>query len=213
MNKRIPVLIALIVVASLASGPAIFYSGAQGNLRPQLGGREEVAQPVVTPNALPSTYLNQSRRHKLILRNEDAATYNEMARSGAIRKEFNYGSFKLVEVEEQPAGGRDALAARAVVPRDDQNLIVLNGYVLDTSRAEPLAESIPSELSRRRMATARASGVAPAAGIYIVQFAGPVQDAWLRELRNSGAEILGYIPNNAYIVRTAQRAAATVSRM
>ncbi|MFN0084127.1 MAG: S8 family serine peptidase [Blastocatellia bacterium] len=212
MKKRIPILFALIVAVSLMSVWAVFRGDAQGT-RPQLGGRPEVARPEVAPQALPGTYISQGGRHKMIVKNEDAAVYNEMARRGAIRKEFNYGSFKLIEVEEQPAGGRGILQAQPLNVRDDQNLIALNGYVLDTSRAEPLAESLPVEMRQTRMATARSAGLPPAAGTYIVQFAGPVQDAWLRELRNSGAEIISYVPNNAYIVRTTRRPAAAISRM
>lgn len=209
MKKRIPFLVALALVISLASLWMVFRGDAQGTQRPQLGGRVEVTQPEVAPER----YLSPGARHKMILRSEDAAVYNEMARRGAIRKEFNYGSFKVVEVEEQPAGGRGLLQAQPQGVRDDQNLIMLNGYVLDTSKPEPLAETIPVELRQTRMATARAGGLAPAAGIYIVQFAGPVQDAWLRELRRSGAEIISYVPNNAYIVRTGRRPAAMISRM
>ncbi|MDX2030097.1 MAG: S8 family serine peptidase [Blastocatellia bacterium] len=209
MKKRIPFLVVSALVISLAGVWIAFRGEAQGTQRPQLGGRVEIAQPEVVPQR----YLSPGTRHKMILRREDAAVYNEMARRGAIRREFNYGSFRLVEVEEPATGGRGLLQAQAVEMRDDQNLITLNGYVLDTSRAEPLAETLPVELRQTRMTTARAAGLAPAAGIYIVQFAGPVQDAWLRELRRSGAEIIGYVPNNAYIVRTGRRPAAMISRM
>jgi uncharacterized membrane protein/subtilisin family serine protease len=38
-------------------------------------------------------------------------------------------------------------------------------------------------------------------GYYIVQFTGPVQDAWKEELTSFGAVFLGYIPDYAFIVR------------
>ena len=209
MKKRIPILFVAFAVMLPAGIWSRFRGEAQGTQRPQLGGREEIAQPEVAPQ----TYLSPGARHKLILRREDAAAYNELARRGAIRREFNYGSYRLIEVEEQPAGGRERLQAQAGEVRDDQNLISLNGYVIDTTRPEPVTTALPAELRKPKMATARAAGLAPAAGVYIVQFAGPVQDAWLRELRRSGAEILGYVPNNAYIVRGGRGPAATISRM
>lgn len=43
---------------------------------------------------------------------------------------------------------------------------------------------------------------------YVVQFTGPIQPRWFEHLRQTGAEALGYLPNNAYLVRIdeAQRA-------
>ena len=34
----------------------------------------------------------------------------------------------------------------------------------------------------------------------VIQFAGPIADAWLDELRETGAQILQYVPDNAYLV-------------
>src|SRR5262249_22161867 len=36
--------------------------------------------------------------------------------------------------------------------------------------------------------------------LYLVQFIGPIKNQWLNDLR-SDAEIVGYIPNNAYLIR------------
>ncbi len=217
--KRFILFFALLVFAVSAAGifPGLWLAATQGT-RPQLGGRDEVAQQPPAADALPQRYLNQNRTHKLILRAEDAEVYNRLARQNAIRQEFDYGSFKLVIVDEEAAGGQAALQslqtdAEPIAPRDDLNLIVLNGHVLDTSNDEPLSQPLPSDLRQTRMAEGRSRRAGPGAGLYIVQFAGPIQDAWLNRLRATGADVITYIPNNAYVVRTDGGSAARVARM
>jgi hypothetical protein len=185
----------------------------QGRLHPQLGGREDSPQRIPPPDALPQTYLNQTRLHKLMISNEEAAIYNQLAQAGAIRDEFDYGSFKLVIVDEQAIGGRVVLQAMRVTPRDEQNMIVFNGYVIDTSNPQPLSRELPADLKLSRMAQARSQKAAPGGGLYIVQFVGPIQDAWLRTLESTGADVITYVSNNAYVVRCNARSAAMVSRM
>ncbi|HKX27238.1 MAG TPA: S8 family serine peptidase, partial [Blastocatellia bacterium] len=121
--------------------------------------------------------------------------------------EVNYGDFKLLIVDEGMLGGRESVRALQVSPRDDQNLIVLNDYLIDTSSAQPLSREIPTALRQNRMALARTSGLAPEGGLYLVQFIGPIQDAWLDTLKGTGSEIISYIPNNAYVVRADRQSA------
>jgi subtilisin-like proprotein convertase family protein len=45
-------------------------------------------------------------------------------------------------------------------------------------------------------------------GAYIVQARGPVTDSFRRTLKQAGAEIISYIPNNAFLVRASAAAAA-----
>ncbi len=208
MKRLIIFLSLLIFVVFFATITAIM----QGRLRPQLN-REDSPQKTVAPDALPQTYLNQNRLHKLIINNEDAAVYTQLAQAGAIRSEVNYGSFRLVVVDEEAVGGRAALQAMRVTPRDEQNMIMLNGYVIDTSNPQPLSKEPPADLKLSRMAQARTAGYNPASGLYIVQFIGPIQDGWLRTLESTGADVITYISNNAYVVRCDARAAALVSRM
>src|SRR5262249_30114008 len=59
----------------------------------------------------------------------------------------------------------------------------------------------------------RAGRYNPDSGLYIVQFAGPIQDAWLNTLVSTGADVITYVSNNAYVVRCDARSAALVSRM
>ncbi len=103
----------------------------QDRLRPQLKTRD-LPQVALPADALPQKHLNQNRLHKLIINREDAPVYEELARRNAIRNEIDYGSFKLVVVDEEDAGGRAALQAMAT-PSDEQDMILVNGYIIDTS--------------------------------------------------------------------------------
>ena len=47
----------------------------------------------------------------------------------------------------------------------------------------------------------------------VIQFAGPIKRAWVERLQASGAEIVAYIPNNAYIVRGTARAFSRVAML
>ena len=77
-----------------------------------------------------------------------------------------------------------------------EHAILLENALLDTE--SPLALPIPAHL--------RAQGDP---GAYIVQARGPVDNAFRERLRAAGAEIIAYIPNNAYLVRaSASRIAA-----
>jgi hypothetical protein len=66
-----------------------------------------------------------------------------------------------------------------------------NGYKINTSQGEP---KLPSDLRYDSP-----KGDEPA--YYIVQFNGPVQEAWRKGLEKAGAEVMFYLPNYAFVVR------------
>ncbi|HMY76751.1 MAG TPA: S8 family serine peptidase, partial [Blastocatellia bacterium] len=202
--KRVLLILTVLVCAVFLATLSAFV---QERLRPQLGDRPETPQRSIDPDNLPQTYLNQNRLHKLMIRADESEVYNDLIQRGAVREDVDYGSFRLVVVDEQALGGRDAVRALPVTARDEQNLIVLNGYVIDTSNAEPLSKQPAVDLRQTRMAEAQKNFSRPGDGLYIVQFIGPIQDAWLKELDQTGAEVISYVPNNAYIVRASQNAA------
>lgn len=202
--KRSILILTVLVCAVFLATVSVYV---QERIRPQLGDREETPQRVTDPDNLPQTYLNQNRLHKLILNKDETDVYDNLAQRGAIRDEVDYGSFRLVVIDQEAVGGREAVRALPVAPRDEQNLIVLNGYVIDTSNAEPLSKQPPADLRQTRMQDARKFFGRPGEGLFIVQFIGPIQDEWLKELDRTGAEVISYVPNNAYIVRASRNAA------
>src|SRR5262249_1802000 len=160
------------------------------------------------PDALPKSYLNQNRVHKLIIssnNSDDSAVYDQLVQQNAIRSEINYNSFKLVVVDEEAVGGRAALQALRIAPSDEQNMIPLNGTATEPSTKNPLSKEWPENLKLPGMAEAKRGGYNPSKGLYIVQFAGPIQDAWLNVLESPGADGVSYISNNAYVVRCDDR--------
>ena len=210
LMKRLTILLLLVVLVIFGATARAFL---QDNLRPRLGTAGNQQPTNTPPDALPQKYLNRQRLHKLILENREDAIYRELDRAKAIRQEINYGSYKLLVVDEDALGGRAAVEALQVAPRDDQNMIAFNGYLLDTSNAEPLAMELPATLKQSRMRVALADKAGPGRGLYIVQFVGPIQDAWLKALEQTGARTITYVPNNAYVVRADDRAAGELARM
>lgn len=157
-------------------------------------------------------YMNSGSVHKLIIGSDDAVAYNELASRGAILDEIDYGSFKLIRVSEDAAGGRESLARLSLPVRDDQDLIMLNGLVLDTNQPETLSAQLPADLRQSDMADAIANGGNPRGGLYVIQFAGPIKDSWLRKLQATGAEVVSYVASNAYVVRANAASARELTR-
>ncbi len=62
---------------------------------------------------------------------------------------------------------------------------------LDTSARDSLA--IESSVTTFSRATEKETRV--------IQFAGAIQKEWLERVKSTGAEIIGYVPNNAYLIR------------
>ena len=95
----------------------------------------------------------------------------------------SYGSFDLVE-----AGGDDAerLQRAGADRRDDMRELTIGDRTLN-----PAAER--RSLLGKRTAP-RASGLA------VVQFVGPVKDAWLERLRRTGVRVVLYMAQNGYLV-------------
>jgi hypothetical protein len=207
--KRLIILPSLLICVALFATVTALMQESQ---RQQLGNRD-LSQVEPPAGALPQKQLNQNRLHKLIISSEDPA-YGELMRLNAIRSVIDYGSFKLVVVDEEPLGVRAAIEAMPGNWGDEMDRIELNGYVIDTSAPEqPFSKELPADLRLSRMAEARAGGFKPGAGLYIVQFAGPIKDAWLNNLKSTGADVVSYVSNNAYVVRCDARSAALVSRM
>jgi len=193
----------------LATGSALMQSDSL----PQLGRPQNSQPKIVQPDSMPKTYLNPNRLHKLIISDKDVGIYDRLAKANAIRNVIDYGSYKMVVVDEEAAGGRAALQALPVALRDEQNMIIFNGYLIDTSASQPLSKEAPVDLKSSRVSEAAARAAAPGKGLYVIQFIGPIQDSWLKELEQTGVEIITYAPNNSYVVLANERAAGELMKM
>lgn len=94
----------------------------------------------------------------------------------------------------QPAPRLSNTAATLEELQGSDQAILLENATLDTAQAMP---AIPDHL--------RAQGDP---GAYVVQARGPVDNAFRARLQGAGAEIVSYIPNNAYLVRATAGVAA-----
>jgi hypothetical protein len=149
----------------------------------------------------------------MFIRSEDRNVYESLRSRSAVVNEVDYGSFKMIVADEINAGGRDALLSSGIPFQDDLDQIPLNGYTIDTSSKVGAIDHTPVDLRQTTMSDAIAGNGQIGKGLYIVQFIGPIKDQWLDTLRGTGSEIVTYVPNNAYIVRSSGKAAARVAEL
>ncbi len=112
----------------------------------------------------------------------DKLSADRITQKGA-RLIADYGGYKLYE-GVLPAFD---LASEKAEIRDQYNFIFLNAARMDTSKpeAQAMRRKIGSFVDKR---------------MHIVQFVGPIQAGWRKELLDAGVEIVSYIPQNAYLV-------------
>jgi hypothetical protein len=189
----------------------VFLMGTSAMM--QQDNRSEARRIGPAPDDTQQSYISDGPLHKLIVDARDEATYSALRDKGAIVDEIDYGSFKMLVVNQQPLGGRAELRALPAGVHDGMNLITLNGYTLDTTNPDATYAQLPADLRRPDIADALARGIQPRGGLYIVQFIGPIQDAWLDALKATGAQVISYIASNAYIVRADSKAGARVAAL
>ncbi len=119
--------------------------------------------------------------HKL--RIDDPVTAKLLLNQGA-RLIGDYGSFQLIETDEAPSL---ASGNHHVQPVDRFNVIQLSAKVLNTRAPE--VQSLRKPL-----------GVFPGRRLHLVQFAGPIKPEWRAALEQTGATIVSYLPQNAYLI-------------
>jgi Subtilase family/Viral BACON domain len=191
-------MIGLVLAVFLLSTSAMMQQDSQAT---QMSPALDQAQPV---------YVSNGMHHKIILDAKDEENYSALRDKGAIVEEINYGSFKMLIVNQQSFGGRAQLQALPLSIQDNMNLIALNGYILDTTNPDATYSQLPADLRKPDIADALARGIQPQGGLYIVQFVGPIKDAWLDALKATGVQVVSYIASNAYIVRANSTAASLV---
>jgi hypothetical protein len=133
-----------------------------------------------------ASYRSRTSMHKVIVGAQgQAARETILAEGGRVIED--YGAFVLMSAPDA-AAERLALQASGATVRDDMNALLLRAGAFDTTEGESA------------LAASLGEADASAEQLYIVQFVGPIKKKWLRDLASS-AEIVSYIPNNAYLVR------------
>ena len=109
----------------------------------------------------------------------------------------DYGSFQVYEVANLRP---EMLQSDNAEIRDDDNGILLNAARIDTSTAAVKALHKPV-------------GVFSGKRLHLVQFVGPVQNAWHEALKKTGGQIVSYLPENAYLVYGDAQSLAKLQRL
>ncbi len=113
----------------------------------------------------------------------------------------------LVVMAQEPLGKSTAFLQGTIerfLPETDDNpttISLSNGIVFDTRAGEPV---LPADLA--------ISNYQPnEVGYYIIQFSGPIHEEDTRLLDATGAEVCGYLPNYAYIVKMSEETKTRLS--
>ena len=143
-----------------------------------------------------ASYRSRASNHKVIVQaNEPELRDSILAEGGSIIED--YGAFVLMSAPREAADRIGVQSAAGSSVRDDLNVLLLRAGAFDTAEGEDIS--------------AAALGDADVADeqLYLVQFVGPIKKRWFNEL-SANADIVAYIPNNAYLVRAS---ASQVSRI
>jgi subtilisin-like proprotein convertase family protein len=155
--------------------------------------------------AIPDDFVAAGPLHRVLVRPGDPALA-VLAGLDAIVSAENYGSFSLLVVDGDRLGGLEGIRFLELELADASTLVNLNGFLLDgadetgtaageTGDTAALIAQLPAELR----------GEQPLPGdehrLRLVQLAGPVRDEWLASLEQTGAHVVTYVPNNAFVVR------------
>ncbi len=151
-----------------------------------------------TSDAIPENYIARSPLHRITVSPNDPLVA-QFSSELAIASAEDYGSFLFLTVDARRGATLGVLLQHGAQISDELTLVNFNGYLLDGAdklgTAQRLSE-IPSDLL--------APNTPPAVGeerLRLVQFNGPVRDAWLDQLKATGAFIVAYVPHDSYVVK------------
>lgn len=150
------------------------------------------------PPVIGVSYRSRTSMHKVIVYAHEQELRNSILTSGGSLVE-DYGAFAMYRAPQEMAEQMTAQDTTSSV-RDDMNVVLLRAGAFDTTEGEPQQLKV-------------AGGTEPAEEqLYLVQMVGPVKSEWLETLRQS-ADIVSYVPNNAYLVRATATGFAAIKEL
>jgi subtilisin-like proprotein convertase family protein len=153
--------------------------------------------------AIPPGHVHDSGTHKIFVASGDRQALRRLEALGVIERQVDYGSYRMVLVSDRAIGALGDRDLSGVLVRDDNDLVAVNRWLIDTRIGEP------SDLPADRLDS---PGIHERQ-IYLVQFVGPAKDEWLAGLRGGGdADVVAYLPSNAYAVYASPAAWERISR-
>ena len=103
-----------------------------------------------------------------------------------VTLEHDYGAFRLYRISDETLRNLPASLRAQVRHANDTDRLLFDARIIDTRSKGP-SRALDS--------------AGPGFGLHLVQFIGPIRDAWLAELRAAGGEPIQYIAHNGYLVR------------
>jgi hypothetical protein len=183
---RISLVSSLLVLLSLVGVMPTRSDSERAQLNPQLDNRR--AKGPTYPGVKQLSYRSPGASHKIMLPSDDAEMTQRFLSARDGRKAKKYGAYSLVEMSEVELSTLDSSTLERAHLRDDFNLMMLKPGQIDTTGPEPI---IDNEL-RQPETSARA--------LHLVQLFGPPTPQALASLTATGAKVVGYVPNNAYLL-------------
>ena len=131
-----------------------------------------------------------SNTRKIVVFKTDEAA---MSAAGNIKPihVIDYPDRKVLIVEDTEIRALSRDSMEKVKVQDDFNKILLRDRVIDTTKPIP---PVPEALR---------SAPAPGKQLYLIQFAGPIKEEWIKEVKKQDeVQFINYVPNNAYLMWT-----------
>jgi Subtilase family len=173
----------LVLVAAVGALPTRSDSGQKPKL---IDGHQAQKHGAMT--STPLSYRSPGARHKLVIANEDIELQQQLQSARAIGKARRLNDYTVIEVTSETLDQLTPRALERARLRDDLNLVLLKRGQIDTSGPAPVV----AEDLRQTATGARA--------LRLVQLFGPPTPDALAAVKATGARIVAYVPNNAYLV-------------
>jgi hypothetical protein len=184
---RISLAVSLLILLSLVGALPTRSDSARAQLNPT---EDRARQHRSRPGLKPLSYRSPGATHKLVLPAEDPELEQQLLSMRVVRKLKKYRAYSVVEVGDAELGSLDAATLERASLRDDLNLVLLKRGQLDTTGPAPI---ISNELRQPETATR---------ALHLVQLFGPPTTDSVKAITATGAKIVGYIPNNTYLIWT-----------
>jgi hypothetical protein len=185
--------IAVLLLAVAMSGSWRTFSNTDKQSRTLLSETPFAKRTLANAGVEPLSYRSPGSSHKIVVPSQETALSATLLSAKSAKKAKKYGTFSLIEVSDETLSSLDEKSLERLQLRDDFNLIRLRGGQLDTTAPEPQV----NPMLRQEMTATR--------WLHLVQMFGPPTNEAMNALQATGAKIVSYIPNNAYLIYTTRK--------
>ncbi|MEW6210038.1 MAG: S8 family serine peptidase [Acidobacteriota bacterium] len=181
------ILALLVFISALGAMPTL--SRADRNQKEKLTVSIEKKSSAARRRPAPLSYRSTGGFHKFSVSDPELAA--KIISQGNARRSQRFDSYTLIEVSEAALTSLEAGELARAEMRDDWNLILLRAGQIDTTAPRP---PVPESLRHRE---------SDSPALHLIQLFGPPTPTDIAALKSTGAKLISYIPNNAYLIRAA----------